>query len=81
MKIARELFEELEYEQTKTEHFIKYTSKVFISDWHHILFDLKEKTFSSYATSDSPFTPNEPLELTVKELQAINKQIEELGWK
>ena len=32
MKSARELFEELGYEQTKTEHFIKYTSKVFISD-------------------------------------------------
>ena len=27
MKSARELFEELGYEQTKTEHFIKYTSK------------------------------------------------------
>lgn len=28
-----------------------------------------------------PFTPNRPYTLNLLELQAINKQVEELGWK
>ena len=59
----------------------QYSTELYSMENKEITSDLKEKIFSSYATSDSPFTPNEPLELNVKELQAINKQVEELGWK
>ena len=33
-----------------------------------------------FIESDSPFTPNKPLTITFEELQAINNQVEELGW-
>lgn len=77
---AKEMFEKLGYEQRKHEHYIKYVKKPFISDWFVILFDLKEQVFSSIITTDSPFTPDVPLELNIEELKAINKQVEELGW-
>ena len=77
---AKEMFEKLGYEQRKHENFIKYVGKFFISDWHIVLFDLTVKTITPQVSSDSPFTTLEPLDLNVELLQAINKQVEELGW-
>ena len=78
---AREMFEKLGYEERKHENYIRYVGKFFVSDWYNILFDLERKTIYPNITSDSPFTPAEPLEISVDLLQAINKQAEELGWK
>ena len=75
------MFEKLGYEERKHENFIKYVGKFFVSDWYIILFDLKKKTITPQVSSDSPFTPLEPLDLNIELLQAINKQVEELGWK
>lgn len=80
LKSAREMFEELGYEQTKLKKFVKYTYKKYISNWYHIMFDLEEKTIDCYISNDSPFSPTEPFSITTKELKAINKQVEELGW-
>lgn len=77
---AKEMFEELDYEQTKTKRFIKYTYKYFTSNWYHIMFDLEEKLIDCYISNDSPFSPNEPSSISIDELKAINKQVEELGW-
>lgn len=78
---AREMFEELGYELRGYNDIIRYANKQYVSDWNYIDFDLKEKTIYAHIMSDNPFAPNSPLELNVKELQAINKQIEELNWK
>lgn len=78
---AKEMFEKLGYEERKHENFIKYVGKFFVSDWYIVLFDLTEKTVTPQVTSDSPFTPSEPLDLSIELLKAINKQIEELGWE
>lgn len=77
---AKEMFEELGYEQTKLKKFVKYTYKKYISNWYHIMFDLEEKTIDCYISNDSPFSPPEPFSTTINELKAINKQVEELGW-
>jgi len=77
---AKEMFEKLGYEERKHENYIRYVGKFFISDWYNILFDLERKTIYPNITSDSPFTPAEPLEINIDLLQAINKQVEELGW-
>ena len=77
---AKEMFEELEYEQTKTKKFIKYTYKKFISDWCYIVFDLENKIIDCYISKDSPFSPLEPLSIPIDELKAINQQCKELGW-
>ena len=77
---AREMFEKLDYEQTKTKKFIKYTDKYFTSSWYHIMFDLEEKLIECYISNDSPFSPNEPFSISIGELKAINQQCKELGW-
>ena len=59
---------------------INYFRKKFISDTDVISFNLKNKTLEMFIESDSPFTPNTPLTITFEELQAINNQVEELGW-
>lgn len=77
---AKEMFEELGYELRSHKNIIRYVNKQYVSDWNYIDFNLKEKTIYAHIMSDSPFTPDSPLELNLKEIQAINKQIEELGW-
>lgn len=79
---AKEMFEELGYKyvQNNINNVIKYKIKHFISDTNYIMFDLDTKQINCYILSDSPFTPSSDMAISVKELQAINKQIEELGW-
>lgn len=71
---AKEMFEKLGYKQEKSEDTIWYSIKFVITEICYIEFNLVDKTISSYRISDSPFSPSK------KELQAINKQVEELGW-
>lgn len=80
MKSAKEMFEKNNFVYDDSiEDEINYFRKRFISDTDIISFNLKRKTLEIYVESDSPFTPNKPLVINFKELQAINKQIEELG--
>ena len=90
---AREMFEKLGYEQDKNITSVGYYNKgqkekykngkeyyyVYGTD-KHITFDLQNKTFIAY----SPVLRNDyedcSREISIEELQAINKQIEELGW-
>ena len=67
---AKEMFEKLEYEYKENENYISYTYCVK----EIIEFSLKTKKFVKediWGTS---------LRITLEELKAINKQIEELGW-
>ena len=70
---AREMFEELGYECDKTafEIFYYYEIRTYGDDTDYIgiHFNLDDKDFWSDVNID------------VNELKAINKQIEELGWK
>ena len=78
---AKEMFEKLGYEiDEENDLEILYKMKWEISSTYWVAFDKTKKTFSGFRTSDSPFSPTEAFKITVDELNAINKQIEELGW-
>lgn len=74
MKNAKEMFEELGYKQQGILHdifFIYYKEKAGVE----ISFDLEDKTFIKYSRVMGVY-----ITITMKELQAINKQVYELGW-
>jgi hypothetical protein len=74
MKTAKEMFEELGYEQQGILHntfFIYYKEKAGVE----ISFDLADKTFIKYSRALGVF-----ITINMKELQAINKMVSELGW-
>lgn len=77
---AKDMFEKLGYKYYETKNKIECTKKYFISEINFIIFDKQHKNFVNFTSSDSPFTPDAPYTLNIKELQAINKQVEELGW-
>jgi hypothetical protein len=81
MMTAREMFEELGYEETlNNKYTLSYTAKFFVSDKHRIEFYKNAKEFICHYYSDSPFEPAKPFNVSLKELQAINQQVKELGW-
>lgn len=78
MKSAKEMFEKLGYEQKIGIDFILYVLDSeetkdlqyyieFQTDVKTIIIDTNRKDFIN--------------DITIKEFQAINKQVEELGWK
>ncbi len=77
MKSARELFEELGYEYYEDDGFNCYKKeKRRLIEPDYISFDrLEREVFMSNSSKNS----NGAI-LDMKLLQAINKQIEELGW-
>lgn len=75
MKTADELFEELGYMTDENEYFIEYR-KQEENCCKFIKFDLIDKSFTSFYY----IIPDEQSYLTMKELQAINKKVLELGW-
>ena len=78
---AKEMFEELGYElDERNPQEILYKMKWEISSTNWIGFDIKHKCFNCFITSDNPFTPSKSSKVSLEELKAINKQIEELGW-
>lgn len=81
-KSAREMFEELGYELLIFDEnlVVTYKKKQCISDIDYIQFNVGEQLIECFTTSDSPFIPAKQLSVSVKELKAINKQVEELGW-
>lgn len=66
-KGAKEMFEELGYKQ---EHHIAYIKYTKIDDYNYYFVWFEQETESVEARFD----------IDMKLLQAINKQVEELGW-
>lgn len=72
MQTADEMFEEIGYEKEKIHLDIElYRSK---NDYAEITFDLRDRTI--VVENDE----NEAVYFGIKELQAINKKYQELGW-
>ena len=74
---AKEMFAELGYEWQETNYYIQYTKY----NWKHWIFRSKTticfwKLMKKFSVYDET-----PLDIDIDLLQAINKQIEELGWK
>ena len=74
-KTADEMFEELGYMTDENEYFIEYR-KQKENCCKFIKFDLIDKAFTSFYY----IIPDRQSYLTMEELQAINKKVEELGW-
>ena len=73
MKSAKEMFEELGYDYFNNGLRITYQNYE-ISECKLIEFDLKKKNMMLADDSE------EVVGLSLKEIKAINKQVEELGW-
>ena len=79
---AKEMFEKLGYELDEDNDIeILYKMKWEISSTYYVSFDLGYKNFECFVTSDSPFEPAKSFAVDLDLLQAINKQVEELGWE
>lgn len=73
MKSARELFEELGYELVSQDStIIRYQKNFDIIEFY-----LSDNSIGVY---DDWYYEQTYNEITMNELQAINKQVEELGW-
>lgn len=70
---ADKQFEKLKYKYEKIVDFICYTKNNY-GKTNYISFDSKTKTISKYTTG------GESESISLKELKAINKKVEELGW-
>ena len=77
---AKEMFEELRYEiKEKTSRYLRYLKKDSeYGSGAYIEFDLVNKKIRLY--TKTPNYNNNPRYADFNEFQAINKQIEELGW-
>ena len=74
---AKEMFEELGYEEENDKNYIEYTKYMKnIKQYAYIYFDLEEKVILPTMEYSSSYA----LEIDMNLLKAINKQIEELGW-
>ena len=74
MKSAKEMFEELGYEIiVNDKNQLTYKILIWIDNY-----EVVEKTIAFWLL-DKTFELDG--EFTIKELQAINKQVEELGWE
>lgn len=77
------MFEKLGYDiDEENNKEILYKMKWEISSTYYVSFGLINKSIECFCfISDSPFTPAESFAVDLDLLQAINKQVEELGWK
>lgn len=73
-KTADELFEELGYKKFNKKHDFE-NIKYYKNDDNILYFDEKDKSFYKSGEYDSMCD-----DITMQELQAINKKVEELGW-
>lgn len=73
MKTAKEMFEKIGYEYTTYSKDIIF-SKEFEYATVELYFDIDTKSLTIQSNKDIAF------EFNIKELKAINKQCEELGW-
>ena len=78
---AKEMFEKLGYKELiKNKTYMFYVKELrdnpeYENDYIHLEFDFKDKTICKTYGDD-----NSVYEITLEELQAINKQVEELKW-
>nr|DAP59146.1 MAG TPA: hypothetical protein [Caudoviricetes sp.] len=73
---ADEMFKELGYKKYTSDDCITYMKDLFM-----ITFIIDNKTFiTEYKQGDYNFPEIRPFEIPIKELQAINKKCQELGW-
>ena len=73
---AKEMFEKLGYAFKEDEQFIYYKNNKLVT--YHIIFSKEYETVEITPTIDEEI--HTFIRLSKKLLQAINKQIEELGW-
>lgn len=78
---AEEMFEQLGYKLIRDCEFYLFYEKAlkenaeYENDYLHISFEKQDKeVIKTYGDDNSPEA------ITMRELQAINKQVEELGW-
>ena len=80
---AKEMFKELGYSEMPLvgirDYEITYL-KGTTSYGTEIIFDTNDKTVVKYSFDELDYFVRSVEEITLKELQAINKQVEELGW-
>ena len=76
---AKDMFSELGYSCKEEDDYIEYIQK---NDYYtfEIAFDYNTECIEFYYYKDT-YDNKCDVCLTTKELQAINKQVEELGWK
>ena len=78
---AKEMFEKLGYELIRDCEFYLFYEKAlkenaeYENDYLHISFEKQDKEVIKTYGDDNP-----PEAITMRELQAINKQVEELHW-
>ena len=77
-KSAKEMFEELGYELISSSHNRKVFKKDNLVTSYTIVFEYCAKTINIYSSINGKGFNSK--NMTMKELQAINKQVEELGW-
>lgn len=76
MKTADEMFERLGYKKYTSDDCIMYMKDLF-----SVTFVLDNKTFiTEYRQGDYNFPSIRAFEISLQELQAINKKVQELGW-
>ena len=75
---AKEMFEKLGLEYNECKYHGEIEEISYINEYNYstkVKFDLKNKRIIAY------FGENDAGNIVIELLQAINKQIEELGWK
>lgn len=80
---AKEMFEKLGYACDESCDGILYSKWVYENDTDYeiqINFEKNPICFRKTRTKEV-FNPSRPDDITLQELQAINKQVEELGWE
>ena len=77
---AKEMFEKLGYElKEETKKYLRYKKGISkYGDGMYIEFDLNNKKIRLY--TKTPQYNNNPRYADYREFEAINKQVEELGW-
>lgn len=79
---ADKMFIELNYKKHENEEIVWFQKKINEQTFKDIIFDLEKKTINieiSYYDNYGDLLKIEGT-LTLEELQAINKKVEELGW-
>ena len=77
---AKEMFEKLDFKfEEQTDTYIAYGNRGSFEDCF-VCFELNWKYIKCFYNKKYENSDSFPLEVTNELLQAINKQIEELGW-
>lgn len=80
MSKADKMFEKLGYEkEDETTEYVKYTKNIYEDVFQDIIFDLVHNLVN-VVREDRAFYRTITAILSIEELQAINKKVEELGW-